>query len=436
MTPALTALTDVLPECILRWLVCVIYIYPLDRRQRFGLGAVAWLVGQLLLEWGLALAVSFSLAAYLWPLALLAVGWLMGLSCTTAKPGVALYFAIWSCCTGSLLYEIWQMLCQYLPGLQAETSLAQLGLLFLLTGTVCALLGLTVDRWLPVYESQHVGPRQLTSAILLYLLFGGLWTAVYQGGELNPQGTIGVLFLLCEIYCLTILYLQTSLFQKSAIRHELETMNLMWHQQAAQYQLSRENIALINRKCHDLKHQVAAMRTMEGSEQRERYIREIEDSVRIYDAAVRTNNETLDTVLTEKSLLCEANEISINCVADGSSLGFMDPVDLYTVMGNALDNAIEAVRKCESKELRVIDVLVHVRQRFLVISVTNPLQEKLAFRDGLPVSVKPQNGYHGYGMKSIRHTARKYGGEMTVSTEGGCFSLRITIPLPQETASK
>ncbi len=431
MTPAWATLVSVLPECLLRWLICVIYIYPLPRRERFGLETAAWLVGQLLVEWGLALTVSTALAAYLWPLVLAGVGWLMGLSCTTAKPGVALYFAIWSCCTGSLLYEIWQMLCQYLPGLRAETSLAQLGLLLLLTVAVCVALGLTVDRWLPVYESLHVGPRQLTSAVLLYLLFSGLWTAAYQGGELNPQGTIGVLFLLCQIYCLTILYLQTSLFQKSAIRHELETMNLMWHQQAEQYRLSKENIALINRKCHDLKHQVAAMRTMEGSEQRERYIREIEDSVRIYDAAVRTNNETLDTVLTEKSLLCEANEISINCVADGSSLGFMDPVDLYTVMGNALDNAIEAVRKCESKELRVIDVLVHVRQRFLVISVTNPLQEELTFRDGLPVSVKPKNGYHGYGLKSIRHTVRKYGGEMTVATEGGCFSLRITIPLPE-----
>ncbi|MCD7753107.1 MAG: ATP-binding protein [Clostridiales bacterium] len=432
MTPALTVLADVLPECILRWLVCVIYLYPLPRRKGFGPGMAAWLVGQLLLEWGLALAASTSVAAYLWPLALLAVGWLMGLSCTTAKPGVALYFAVWSCCTGSLLYEIWQMLCQYLPGIRAETSLAQMGLLLLLTVAVCVALGLTVDRWLPVYETRHVGPRQLTSAILLYLLFSGLWTAAYQGGELNPQGTIGVLLLLCQIYCLTILYLQTSLFQKSAIRHELEAMNLMWHQQAEQYRLSKENIALINRKCHDLKHQVAAMRTMEGSEQREQYIREIEDSVRIYDAAVRTNNETLDTVLTEKSLLCEANEISINCVADGSSLGFMDPVDLYTVMGNALDNAIEAVRKCETKELRVIDVLVHVRQRFLVISVTNPLQEELTFRDGLPVSVKPKNGYHGYGLKSIRHTARKYGGEMTVVTEGGCFSLRISIPLPED----
>ena len=91
---------------------------------------------------------------------------------------------------------------------------------------------------------------------------------------------------------------------------------------------------------------------------------------------------------------------------------------------------MEGVRAFEEEEMRVIDVLIHVRQRFLVINVTNPLKEPLTFREGLPVSIKPKDGYHGYGMRSIRHTVRKYGGEMVVETEGGCFSLRLMIPLP------
>ena len=78
--------------------------------------------------------------------------------------------------------------------------------------------------------------------------------------------------------------------------------------------------------------------------------KKIEKSVQIYSAIVRTGNEILDTILTEKSLICENSGIHINCVADGSLLAFMNPVDLYTLFGNALDNAIEAVRKLESKE--------------------------------------------------------------------------------------
>ena len=60
---------------------------------------------------------------------------------------------------------------------------------------------------------------------------------------------------------------------------------------------------------------------------------------------MRTGNEILDTILTEKSLICENSGIHINCVADGSLLAFMNPVDLYTLFGNALDNAIEAGEK-------------------------------------------------------------------------------------------
>ena len=73
--------------------------------------------------------------------------------------------------------------------------------------------------------------------------------------------------------------------------------------------------------------------------------------MQIYSAIVRTGNEISGYHFEQKkSLICENSGIHINCVADGSLLAFMNPVDLYTLFGNALDNAIEAVRKLESKE--------------------------------------------------------------------------------------
>ena len=106
---------------------------------------------------------------------------------------------------------------------------------------------------------------------------------------------------------------------------------------------------LINHKCHDLKHQISAMRAITSPEEREKYLREVEDSVQIYDAIVQTGNEVLDTVLTEKSLFCAANNIKINCIVDGRQMDIFEPVDLYTIFGNALDNAIESVRQLEKQ---------------------------------------------------------------------------------------
>ena len=82
---------------------------------------------------------------------------------------------------------------------------------------------------------------------------------------------------------------------------------------------------------------------MGNDDVREKYLKELEQSVQIYDAMVKTGNEALDTLLTEKSLYCEAHGIKISCVVDGKSLAFLDPVDLYAILGNALDNAVEGV---------------------------------------------------------------------------------------------
>ena len=174
---------------------------------------------------------------------------------------------------------------------------------------------------------------------------------------------------------------------------------------------------------------MAALRTVRGEEAREASLREIERSVMIYDAIVKTGNEVLDTVLTEKSLLCEREHITMTCVADGSKLDFMDAVDLYTIFGNALDNAIESVTAIPDPERRVIAVTVYTRSSLLLIQLENYYEQPLTFTDGLPVTTKGQNGFHGFGMKSIQYTAEKYGGIMTVHAEDHLFILRVSIPM-------
>lgn len=108
----------------------------------------------------------------------------------------------------------------------------------------------------------------------------------------------------------------------------------------------------------------------------------------------------------------------------------MDPVDLYTIFGNALDNAIESVKDNADREKRIIDVLVYAEKQMLVIQIINPVARPLQFdEEGLPMSTKVNDGYHGFGLKSIRHTVKRYGGFLTVKVENGCFYLQILLPM-------
>lgn len=416
---------------VLRWLACMTFFRPLGWRSYIPLRATGMLLLGSGLDWIIWELMPFEFYHIIIPVWMLCYSVLVGAVCTQAKWSMLLYCAIWAMLTYSAISELWWIL--YDESLPFSIDTVPPILLWAgLTAGIYLILWFTVSRWMPVYASGYVGPRQTVSAVLLYVIFAALTFGFYQHGVFTPHGLTGVLVIMAQGYCAIVLYLQTALFKKSAIQRELDTMNLLWHQQQLQYERSKENIAIINQKCHDLKHQLAAMRTMESSTQREKYIREIQKSVNIYDAMVQTGNETLDTVLTEKSLICEAKHITVNCVADGASLNFMDPVDIYTIMGNAMDNAMEAVSAFEEEALRVIDVLIHTRQRFLIISVTNPLKGALTFEDGVPCSTKPQDGYHGFGVRSIRSTIHKYHGELTVEAKDGSFSLRMLLPLPEE----
>ena len=402
------------------WAACAVFLIPLRKRRHFRLWAAALLplgtaVDVLIWRLGLLYSIPFFLFAVLFFLA-----------CGDMGLPAALYCAVWARTSQQLTYEVYELI-QQTVSLIPEWPVPEWLLGLALFSAVYCLLAFTIVRWMPVDGRYVVGPRQLTLALLLQVIFQGLSQLFSR--DLRSGGAYALFIILSQFYCAVMLYFQFTLFSKSAMKHELETLKRIWHQQKQQYQLSRETIDIINRKCHDMKHQIAAMRAMAGPEERERYLSEIEGSVRIYNSIFQTGNEVLDTVLTEKSLTCEANQIALSCVADGRPLAFLDAVDLYSMLGNALDNAIEGVRGFDEKEKRLIDVLIRRENKLLLIQIINPVAGRLTFQDGLPDSTKADDGYHGFGLKSIRHTAQKYGGFLTVNLEHGCFVLRVLLPL-------
>ncbi len=412
------------------WLVCVSYLRPLDKRPRPAGRAAAMLA--LALIWLAAGAAELLRPLPMWGTMAAAFGYsaLFFLVCGELSLPGALYGAVWvqishQLVAESLIMAIWQ-----LSPRVGWSSSAWVGLGVLLFAGACVVITLTLARWMPHKGTYLVGPRQLTLSLLSLAVFEVLCWRMYSDMDASGAGALYPASVwLAQCYCATMLYFQYTLFSKSAMKKELDTLNQLWHRQKEQYRLSKETIAIINRKCHDMKHQLAAVRAMAGAENQERYLREAEESVRIYDAIFQTGNEVLDTVLTEKSLYCEANGIRLGCVADGEQLAFMDPVDLYAVLGNALDNAIEGVQGLDGPEKRMIDVLICRDRQFLVLQVVNPMEGELSFRDGLPLTTKAGDGYHGFGLKSIRHTVGQYGGFTTVNAGQGYFTLKILIPL-------
>lgn len=412
------------------WISCLVFLLPLRRKTHFKVrlilsGAVCVLILsgvyyliENLTDWSYWGQVSLLFITYFSAV-------LIFYNCVKGKGFGLWYCGVWGTMTFLLVLETSYVLCSPLLG-----DLGNWLLKILFSVAVNVAIGLTLARWMPEKGQYQIGPRQMVSAWVFCIMSENLF--IYA--KVDPGAALFNIVL--QFYCITLLYLQSALFKKSSMRKELETIQLLWHQQKGQYQLSKETIELINHKCHDLKHQVQAIRAVKDEKERETYLEKIEKSVQIYSAIVRTGNEILDTILTEKSLICENSGIHINCVADGSLLAFMNPVDLYTLFGNALDNAIEAVRKLESKEKRVIDIMLYERQSFLMLQIVNPMCGEVKFEDGLPLTTKAKNGYHGYGMKSMLHTIQKYEGHLTTEVKNGCFYFNVMLPLERDSNKK
>ena len=228
--------------------------------------------------------------------------------------------------------------------------------------------------------------------------------------------------------CLLLLSVQFGQIRQKALETELGFVRKLWEQDKEQYELFKENMELLNLKCHDMKHQIREIG--KGTHVPSEALAEIERTLTVYDIVVKTGNETLDTVLTEKNLRCNKNKIAFTCVADGNAVAFMSEADIYSLFGNALDNAIEAVMKIDDEQNRIIGLSVYSSGSFVTIEAHNTYAVDPEFVKGLPKTTKSEPTLHGFGVKSIKLIAEKYGGNMNISARNGLFNLSVLLPMP------
>ena len=418
------------------WISAMVFVGRLDRKEHFGGRVCIYVVSFYLLTVGTMffLTEKIMLLRIIWRIIGMPILVIFIFNCWKISISLSLYYGMWAFMAWQLLCELWLGAAHFFGYLDKDTGAESTLLCILIFVLGYLIIGITLAKWMPEDSKERLGPRQLISAIVIFCAFqvAGYTPGIDSFEMENGEWTI---IYLTQVLLGVILYLQSEVFKKSAMRQELAIVNMLWEKEQEQYELSKENIALINQKCHDLKHQIRAIRYM-TKEEIDTYLEEIEESVEIFESIVKSGNEVLDTILTEKSLYCRERGITVSCVADGRQMGFINTIDLYAMLGNALDNAIEAVEKFDIREKRQIDVMIYREKQFLVINIVNPIKEKLFYdenavsNEAFPQTTKSDKSYHGFGLLSIRYIVKKYDGYLSISEEDSCFSLKILIPIP------
>lgn len=219
---------------------------------------------------------------------------------------------------------------------------------------------------------------------------------------------------------------QYYVYKVQFLQYERDLTNQLLREKSEQYAFTKENIEFIQRKCHDLKRQLRALE-LAGEGERKAVLEEIRRAAEFYDASIRTGHEVIDTLLTEKNLLCVNRGIRLSCTVSVRSVDCIGTVDLYTMLSNALDNAIESAQRLEEPGMKTIRFSMVERGKMLCIEVENYYVGTVEMRGGLPVTSKADAANHGIGVKSIRTLAQRYGGDIAIRTEDQTFLLQIVI---------
>ncbi|HKM03462.1 MAG TPA: GHKL domain-containing protein, partial [Lachnospiraceae bacterium] len=138
-------------------------------------------------------------------------------------------------------------------------------------------------------------------------------------------------------------------------------------------------------------------------------------------------NVIIDAIINFKYILAKEKQIDFQVKIFIPDELPMEQCDLGVVIGNAIDNAIEAVEKCEKKK---IEITMGIKKESLIIVIRNPYIHKIKMdKEGRLISTKKDNEMHGYGMTSIRRVVEKYNGDLVIETNDNYFTLTISMNL-------
>lgn len=322
----------------------------------------------------------------------------------------------------------------YLSGHDCQTSISLFHnypsdtdwlIMYLLEGFCCILL-FRVFRQEKCSESD---PKTFRLTVGLSIFFT-LWMIVIHSISRQYMGQSPALYMTILVslttFSIAVLILRNGILTTVRYRQDIAVMEKLQSEERKLYDSIKENIDIVNMRCHDLKHQLEALSFKLTEEE----LSQLKEAIKLYDSTTKTGNEALDVVIYEKQLIFQKEGIHFTVMADGRALQFMRTTHIYALFSNALGNALEAVRKLPTPDKKMIDLTVCQVNQHVEISVINYFTGELPANGKRTTKNNPAQ--HGFGLRSMSYIVESYGGTLDVSENGTVFEVICRIPIPKQ----
>ena len=180
---------------------------------------------------------------------------------------------------------------------------------------------------------------------------------------------------------------------------------------------------------HDYRNHLQGMSAFVETDQLdelENYIHQLNNELNQVDSIIRTGNTMIDALVNTKLTIAQEHGVELYATAIAPEKLPIENVDLAIILGNLLNNAVEATTKTEKTEMeQFIRLYIAPMKDNLYISVTNTMKKNPQPQF---LSLKASNR-QGYGIYRIDQAVKKYHGLINRQWEDGVFATEITIPL-------
>lgn len=263
----------------------------------------------------------------------------------------------------------------------------------------------------------------LASIFIIFLMFN---TSTYINDDYYLLLVImsGILLTLANIFVFYIIEKQSDYIKT---KEQLEFAQAHIEKQISHYKELYEQQETLKKFRHDSKNMYAALlskiETLSPKEAAE-YVREQLNIVNSPNGEINSGNPVIDAVIHSKLDTAKNSNIQIQPTFRLTKNIQINELELGVLIGNAIDNAIEATVKISDETQRIITVSLVSVEEMLSVKVTNPCPppKKGNIWDSGGTS-KEDSRNHGYGIRSMKTIAEKYGGMVTPEYKDGVFTL-------------
>ena len=234
---------------------------------------------------------------------------------------------------------------------------------------------------------------------------------------------IGSLF--CFLFIIQFLYSKNTMYIRELEKQNEFKIDKM-QKQFEYYQSKQADEERIKSIYHDMKNHLLVLENKENTEETRKMAKKLREQIESYEEYTHTGNEFLDVIIKDKTRIAKEKNIDFIVAIDFNNINLIEPLDISTIFGNALDNAIEGVEKLP-EEKRVIFVKSGKVNDFLSIVIENNYNPEIKLEN--KKTTKKDKFLHGYGIQNIKNAVEKYNGTCTITKENEKFTLKILIPI-------